>query len=782
MFALALSIGANTAIFSVVNSLLIRPLAYGNPQRLVKINHRDAKTTSPSAVSPPGFADYRDKTSSYESMSAVYLGNIAMNFSEQGDPERLDGGRVSANFFETLRVSPALGRTFVSEEDEPGRNRVVVLSYGLWQRRFGGDPAVVGRDIVLNGQSYSVIGVMPQGFQFDDNDLWRPLALAKESFGPNQRGSEYLKVIARLKPGISIAQAQSEMDTLAANIKDSNPQFYPREGGWGVGVTSLHEETVGTIKPTLLILLGAVGFVLLIACANVANLLLARAAARQKEIAIRTALGASRGHLIRQLLTESLLLSLASGAVGLLLAVWGVLGLVTLGGKSIPRSQEIGIDAKVLGFTVLVSVLTAILFGLVPAIRASRCDLQTTLKEGGRGSMTGAKTRARSLLVIADVALSLVLLIGAGLLIKSFSRIQSVSPGFESKGVLTMQVALPAFKYREAPQIKTFFENTLEGIRALPGVQSAGAVSDLPLSGSVHSGSFNIEGRPTADGEEGPHADIRSATPDYFRTMKIPLISGRYFDDRDVKDSEPVAIIDETLAQRYFPGEDPLGKRVEFQPGQPIWRQVVGVVGHLKHKALDADYMDQLYSPHAQVSNSNMFLVVRSSTDPLSLTSAVRETVRNVDKDQPVYKVRTMEQLLSTSLAQRRLAVILLGVFAAVAMMLAAVGLYGVISYGVTQRTNEIGIRMALGAERAGIFKMVLSQGIGLTIVGIALGLAGAFALTRVMSSMLFGVTATDPWTFVVIPIVLGVVALAACFVPALRATRVDPMVALREQ
>jgi putative ABC transport system permease protein len=782
LFALAFSIGANTAIFSVVNSLLIKPLAYGNPDRLVRINNRDTKTAGINAVSPPGFADYRDKTSSYESMSAVYLGNIAMNFSEQGDPERLDGGRVSANFFDTLRVGPALGRTFVSEEDEPGRNRVVVLSYGLWQRRFGGDPAVVGRDIVLSGQSYVVIGVMPQGFQFDDNDLWRPLALARESFAPNQRGSEYLKVIARLKPGISIAQAQSEMDTLAANIKDNNPDFYPKEGGWGVGVTSLHEETVGSIKPTLLILLGAVGFVLLIACANVANLLIARAAARQKEIAIRTALGASRVDLIRQLLTESLLLSLAGGAVGLLLAIWGVRGLVTLGGKSIPRSQEIGIDARVLGFTVMVSVLTAILFGLVPAIRASRCDLQTTLKEGGRGSWSGTKTRARSLLVIADVALSLVLLIGAGLLIKSFSRIQSVSPGFESKGVLTMQLSLPTFKYREAPQIKSFFETTLEGIRALPGVQSAGAVSDLPLSGSVHSGSFNIEGRPTTGGEEGPHADIRSATPDYFQTMKIPLISGRFFTERDLRDSEPVAIIDETLAQRYFPGEDPIGKRVEFQPGKPIWRQIVGVVGHLKHQALDADYMDQLYSPHAQVSNWNMFLVVRSATDPLSLVSAVREVVRSVDKDQPVYKVRTMDQLLSSSLAQRRLAVILLGVFAAVALMLAAVGLYGVISYGVTQRTNEIGIRMALGAERGQIFQMVLGQGIGLTIVGIGIGLIGAFGLTRVMTSMLFGVTATDPWTFAVIPVVLGMVALAACFVPARRATRVDPMVALREQ
>ena len=778
VLALALGIGINSAIFSVVNALLIRPLPYGESERLVKINNFEGRSNSDSAVSPPGFVDYRDQSHSFESVSATYLGNTALNFSEDGEPERLTGGRVSANVFTTLAVQPMLGRVFVAEEDQPGKNRVVVLSHSLWNRRFGGDRDLVGKDITLNGQSFTVIGVMPAGFQWKSDDLWRPLALAPESFAPDQRGSEYLSVIARLKRESTIEQAQAEMDTIANNIRLNNPSFYGGDPGWGVRVTSLHDEVVGGIKPTLLILLGAVGLVLLIACANVANLLLARAAARQKEIAIRTALGASRFQLIRQLLTESMLLSLVSGCLGLLLAVWGVDVLVAAGGNSIPRAQEIGIDARVLGFTFMVSLLTALLFGVVPAIQASKADLQLALKEGGRGS-TANRQRLRAVLVVADVALSLVLLIGAGLLIKSFGRLQDVSPGFQAQGLLTMQVSLPAFKYREANQIRAFYEATLEGIKAIPGVQAAGAVSDLPLSGSVHSGSFNIEGRPAAPGDE-LHADIRSATPEYFQTMQIPLLKGRFFTEQDTREGRPVAIIDETLAQHYFPNEDPLGKRVEFQQGKPIWREIVGVVGRVKHKALDVEFKDKLYSPHAQVSYSTMFLVVRTVNDPMSLVSAVRGSIKAVDKDQPVHKVTAMEQLLADSLGQRRLSVMLFGLFAAVAMVLAAVGLYGVISYSVTQRTNEIGIRMALGAERRDIFKMVIGQGLTLTLAGVGLGLGGAFALTRVMSSLLFGVTPTDPLTFAVVPLLLAAAALVACVVPARRATRVDPMVALR--
>jgi putative ABC transport system permease protein len=778
VLALALGIGVNSAIFSVVNALLIRPLPYADSERLVKINNFEGRSNSDSAVSPPGFVDYRDQSHSFESVSATYLGNTALNFSEDGEPERLSGGRVSANFFTTLAVQPMLGRVFVAEEDQPGKNRVVVLSHSLWNRRFGADRDLVGKDITLNGQSFTVIGVMPANFQWKSDDLWRPLALAPESFAPDQRGSEYLSVIARLKREATIEQAQAEMDTIANNIRLNNPSFYGGDPGWGVRVTSLHDEVVGGIKPTLLILLGAVGLVLLIACANVANLLLARAAARQKEIAIRTALGASRFQLIRQLLTESMLLSLVSGGLGLMLAVWGVDVLVAAGGNSIPRAQEIGIDARVLGFTFMVSLLTALLFGVVPAIQASKADLQLALKEGGRGS-TANRQRLRAVLVVADVALSLVLLIGAGLLIKSFGRLQDVSPGFQPQGLLTMQVSLPAFKYREANQIRAFYEATIEGIKSIPGVQAAGAVSDLPLSGSVHSGSFNIEGSPATPGDE-LHADIRSATPEYFQTMQIPLLKGRFFTDQDTREGRPVAIIDETLAQHYFPNEDPLGKRVEFQQGKPIWREIVGVVGRVKHKALDVEFKDNLYSPHAQVSYSTMFLVVRTVNDPMSLVSAVRGSIKAVDKDQPVHKVTAMEQLLADSLGQRRLSVMLFGLFAAVAMVLAAVGLYGVISYSVTQRTNEIGIRMALGAERSDIFKMVIGQGLALTLAGVGLGLAGAFALTRVMSSLLFNVTPTDPVTFALVPLLLAGAALVACFVPARRATRVDPMVALR--
>jgi putative ABC transport system permease protein len=780
VLALALGIGANTAMFSVVNALLIRPLAYRDADLLVKINNWEGKANNESAVSPPGFADYRDQSHSFENVSAIYLGhNSALNFSEQGEPERFEAGRVSANFFATLGVEPLLGRGFLPEEDQPGRNRVVVLSYGLWVRRFGADRELVGRDIRLNGQGYTVAGVMPRSFRWENHDLWTPLALAPENFAPDQRGSEYLAVIARLKPDVSLEQAQADMNTLASVIKQNHPDFYPAEESWGVRVSSLQHEVVGSIRPALLILLGAVGFVLLIACANVANLLIARAAARRTEIAIRSALGAGRLDIIRQLLTESLVLALLSGGLGLLLAVWSLDLLIKLSGTNIPRAQEIGIDGRVLGFTLLVSLLTAILFGLLPAIQSSKADLQAVLKEGGRSS-TGGKNRVRAVLVVADVALSLVLSIGAGLLIRSFERIQGISPGFQPRGVLTMKLSLPSFKYREPNQVTAFYEQTLEKVKAIPGVESASAISDLPLSGSVHSGSFNIENRPSAPGRDEPHADLRSVTPEYFETLKIPLLKGRYFTDQDTREGRPVAIIDESLARLYFPDEDPIGKRVEFQPGKPIWRDIVGVVGSVKHKGLDVDFKEKLYYPHAQVSPPTMFLAIRVANDPMSVAAAVRDAVREVDGDQPVYKIMTMEQLVGDSLTQRRLSVVLLGSFAVVALILAAVGLYGVISYSVAQRTHEIGLRMALGAPQNDIFRMVVGQGMLLTLIGTGLGLAGAFALTRVMANLLFGITATDPATFALVPIVLAGVALGACVVPARRAMRVDPMVALR--
>jgi putative ABC transport system permease protein len=782
IIALALGIGANTAIFSVVNSVLLRPLGYREPERLVTISHLYPKLDLVASVSAPGYIDYRDQASVFEQTAAST--NFSYNVTGGGgDPERVQGRRVTANFFPLLGVAPTLGRTFLAEEDAPDKARVAVLSHGLWQRRFGGDPLIINRTITLNNESYMVLGVMPAEFKFGRDELWAPIAFTPEQLSNDRRGSEYLGVMARLKPGVTIEQAQTELDLIARRIVEANPGTYPADSRWGVQLKSLNEEVVGDVRPALLVLMGAVGFLLLIACSNVANLMLARAAARSREIAIRTALGASRLRLVRQLLTESLLLAFIGATAGLLLALWGIDLLVALEPANIPRAREISIDARVLLFTFGLSLVTGVLFGILPAVQASRPELSGALKEGARGSSLGAGLRsARSLLVVAEIAVALVLLVGAGLMVRSFSRLLTVSPGFRTDNVLTLQVALPTTKYKEPQQRRAFYQELLGQIKAMPGVEAAGAVSNLPLGGAGTSFTFQIEGRPTPEGVLSPHTDGRVATTDYLQTMSIPLQRGRYFSERDNADGQQVAIIDETLARLYFPGEDPVGKRVSFEgpPENRIWREIVGVVGAIRHKGLDAEFKGQLYYPHAQSPAGGMYIVLRTSNDPTSLFSAVRGAVRAVDKDQPVYNVRTMTEVLNNSVAQKRFSMFLLSIFAGVALVLTAVGIYGVMAYTVSARTNEMGIRIALGAKSRDILRLIVGQGMILALAGVAAGLVAALCVTRVMSSLLYGVSTTDPLTFAAIALLLTGVALLACYVPARRATKVDPIIALR--
>ncbi|HEY0006258.1 MAG TPA: ABC transporter permease [Pyrinomonadaceae bacterium] len=782
--ALALGIGANTAIFSVVNTILLRPLAYKNPEQLVLINHNYPKMNMKASVSAAGYAYYRDHAQSFSDVAALSGWNV--NLTGEGEPERLQGMSVSANLFPMLGAEAARGRVFRQEENQVGNNHVVVLSDAFWHRRFGGDPHMVGKSITLNGESYTVAGIMPAGFQLgretgQNIDLWSPITFTPQQLDLQGLTNEYLVVLARLKPNVSLAQSQAEMDAIANNLRQ---QYLPQldSSVWGLAVQSFNELVVGDIRPALLVLLGAVALVLLIACANVANLLLARAAARQKEIAIRTAMGASRWRVIRQLLTESILLALLGGGFGLLLAMWGVDLLVRINENKIPRANEISLDTNVLLFTLGLSLLTGILFGLVPAFQTSSINLNDTLKEGGRSGAGGMRRGIRSILVVAEVSLAVMLLVAAGLLIRSFVRLQQVNPGFQPQNLLVMQLSLPAFKYREAKQREAFYQQLTSQVRTLPGVKSVGAVSVLPMSGRVVSGSFRIQGRDVPQGQPSPHGDRWIATPDYYQTMGIPLIKGRYFTDADGPDAPGVAIIDETLARKYWPNEDPIGKRITFEgpPDNPRWREVVGIVGHVKHKGLEGESRVQYYMPHRQLPTSDMFLVVQAANDPASLAGAVRGAISTLDKDLPAYRVTTMDQLVADSLAQRRFAVFLLGLFAALAMVLAVVGLYGVMSYMVAQRTREIGIRMALGAQTADILRMVVRQGMLLVIIGVVVGVAASFAVTRVMTSMLFGVGAHDPLTLLAVSLLLAAVALLACLVPARRATKVDPMTALR--
>jgi len=793
--ALALGIGANTAIFSVVNTVLLRPLPFAEADRLVMVwdTHPFALKLGYDYIpsSNGTFADFRQQSESFEQMAA--LDTWTVNLTGRNEPERIEGTQVSSSLFPLLRARPLLGRAFTPEEEKPGAARVVVMSHGLWQRRFGGDANILGQTVTLDGEKYEVVGVMPPDFTFPQNsglpaffpfaqktDLWTPWVLTEEQ--RQNRGSHHIAVIGRLKPGRTLQQAQAELGTIASRLE----QQYPDDlKDFGVSVMPLHEQVIGKSRVAILVLLCVVAFVLLIACANVANLLLARAAARQKEVAIRTALGASRGRVIRQLLTESVLLSFIGGALGVLLAMWGVDLLIALSPGDIPRTGEIGIDARVLGFTFGVSLLTGLVFGLAPALQASKQDLHEALKEGGRGGTTGPRrARVRSILIVFEVALALVLLVGAGLLVRSFFKLRNVSPGFDPENVLTLNVPLPGTRYKDGAQASAFYQRLIERLKALPGVEAVGAVSQLPLTGAEEIDGFDIEGRPgPASGADVQTADFRVVSTDYFRAMKIPLVSGRYFTEQDTAGAPGVIIIDETLARRFFPNEDPLGKRINEggSPNRLGFLTIVGVVAGIKHSSLDAEPKPAMYVSYLQSHWLDMTLTVRAGGGGAeNLAAAVRREVWALDKDQPVAGVQTLESLFAKAVAPQRFQMMLVGLFAAVALLLSVVGIYGVMAYAVTQRTHEIGIRMALGAQRGDVFKLLMSQGMAQALIGVAIGLAGAFALTRLMSSLLFGVSATDPLTFAGVSLLLSSVALLACYVPARRATKVDPMVALR--
>ena len=784
ILALAIGIGANSAIFSVVNAVLLRPLPYGDPDRLVVVWETNPKLSTPSLrvrneASPANYFDWREQNRVFEQLAAFRWETV--NLTGKDMPEQLVGNRVSGNMFTTLQVKPMLGRVILPEDDKPDGERVVVLSHGLWQRRFGNDPQVIGQSLILNGQSYTVIGVMPPEFEFPNARpaLWMPLSLSTEAM--QNRRSHYLYTRARLKPGVTLEQAQAEMDTIAARLRQQYPDTNTDRG---VRLVPLHADAVEFARPALLVLLGAVGFVLLIACANVANLMLARASARQKEMAIRTALGASRFRVIRQLLTESMLLSLVGGTGGLLLALWGV-DLLTASIPSemaagIPGWTRISLDLWVLVFTLVISILTGILFGLVPALQVSKSDLNETLKEGGRTATGGSgRQRFRGLLVVTEVALALVLLVGAGLMMKSFLRLLEVRPGFDPQNVLTMELVLPRFQYSENKKITAFFTELLRRIGSQPGVEAVGAINYLPMSGSGGTTTLIFEGRPAPPPGQYPEVNARIASPGYFHALRIPVLKGRDFTDRDTEEKPRVVIINETMARLYYPNEDPIGKRVRNSDGtNPA--EIVGVVGDVKHWGLDDNPEAFIYVSHAQVANRGMTLVVRTASDPGNMIAMVRREVSALDKDQPIFNIKTMEERISASSAMRRLPMFLLGIFAVVAMTLAAVGIYGVIAYSVTRRTHEIGVRMALGAQRSDILKLVVRQGMTLVLIGITLGLITSFAVTRVMQKMLFEVSPSDPTTFAGISMLLVAVALIACFIPARRATKVEPIIALR--
>ena len=777
VLALALGIGANTAIFSVVNAVLLRPLSYPDSARIIWIEaNNTAKGITESNVSPPDFADWSAQNHVFEQMAAFASGGAIL--SRGDEPERVRTTAASASFFTLFKTQPVIGRAFSEQEDRAGGEPVVVLSYGLWQRRFGADPNLICSKLTLSGKSTTVIGIMPPGFDFPtQTEVWVPLALDAST---ERRDNRYLQAIARLKTGVTVEQAQAEINVISNRL---GQEYAETNSGWGVSLSTVHERMVGEVRPSLLLLLGAVTFVLLIACANVANLLLARAAARQKEIAIRTALGAGRLRVIRQLLTESVLLSALGGALGLLLSVWLTDLLIAISPANTPRFDEIKLDARVLVFTLAVTVLTGLIFGLAPALQASQPDLNEALKEGGRGSSEGyRRNRLRGLLMVSEIALSFLLLAGAGLLIKSFLRLRDVNPGFNPEHVLTMRLAPLSTKYPKGQQKVEFFRQVLERIRTLPGVESAGAVLSLPLGGDTFNvgRSFIREGRPMTP-EESANASYLVATPDYFRVMQIPLITGRAFSEQDSEESPKVVIINETMARRFWSSENPIGKRMTIWRDEKFPREIVGVVGDTKPSTLGGEPAPQMYVPHAQDAGwGAMTLVIRTATEPTTLIGTVRQEILSFDKSQPVYNIKTMNDVVSTSLAASRISMLLISVFAGVALLLAMLGIYGITAYYVTQRTHEIGIRMALGAQTGDVLRLVIKQGMLLALIGLGIGLVAAFALTRVMASLLYGVSATDPVTFSVVSALLIVVALIACLVPARKATKVDPMVALR--
>jgi putative ABC transport system permease protein len=784
VLTLALGMGANTAIFSVVNAVLLRPLPYEDPDRLVTIYHHYPSLDLDAPVSAGGFRDYRDKTRSFAGV-AVESGWGA-NLTGYGEPIRITGSRVSAQFFSVLGVNAVTGRTFTPEEDVRGNHFVVVLSDALWKRQFGGDPAVMNRTISLNGEPYTVIGIMPPGFRDFFNrtaDLWVPLALSEQEFAAG-RTNEYLPVTARLGPGVSVEQASAEMSRFAEQLKQETPDQYPEN--WTLTVQTFNERATGDIRPALLVLLGAVGLVLLIACANVANLLLARAAGRLKEVAVRMALGAKRWQLVRQLLAESTMLALAGGVLGVAFAWAGMRALTAALDVPALLGENVSVDGWVLTFTGVLSVLTGVLFGLAPALQSTKTDVQDTLREGGRGAAADRSGHAlRRIFVVAEFGLALSLLAGAGLLIKSFARLQAVDPGFNPENLLTANLALPAAKYPNDTVRIAFFDQAIAQIAALPGVRGVAATSTLPFGGGWSTGSFSVEGYTVPEGQPSPWGDQRRVNPGFASAMGLPVLQGRFLSEQDGPGTAPVAVVDEELVKRYFANRDPIGQHIIFgNPESPnaLRIQIVGVVGHSAHEGLDAERRVQVYTSYRQRAVSFMALAIRTQGDPLAMVQAVRQAILAVDPEQPIANIATMESLIDRSVGQRRLAMLLLGVFAAIGLLLAATGIYGVMSYSVTQRAQEMGVRMALGAGRRDVLAMVMKQGMALAGIGTLIGVASAWALTRALQTQLFNVDATDPPTFIAVTLLLVLIGLIATLVPALRATRLDPVSALRQE
>lgn len=787
VIALALGIGANTAIFSVLNAVLLKPLPYEESENLVMMWQRFTGIGGPKDqnwTSPPEFNDVRRHQSSFSDMAAMQSASFTMLVGDR--PEWVLGQFVSPSFFKLLGVEAFLGRTFFPDEEQQGKETVVVMSHGLWQRRFASDRSLLERTLNMNGRPYQVIGIAPPGFrdpQQADAEVWAALSFTNQQL--TQRGSHGLLVIARIKPELTLERARADMARVSERIIEGAPEYPYAKFGYRVLINPLLEEHVGDIRPALMMLLGSVGLVLLIACTNVASLLLVRASARGREIGIRAALGAGRGRLIQQMLTESVVLSLVGAAVGIVLARVGVSLLAGMAAQSFPRLGETRIDLTALTFTIVVALATGILFGLMPAFQSARDAPQGVLKEGSQASTVGrGRLRLRRVLVAAEVALSLLLLVGAGLLIKSFMRLQGVDAGFDPSGVLTMRIVVPAARYSEPGQVRNFYREVLRRVSALPGVTKVVASNGIPLSGSGGSGTTTIDNPAFPDDRGTPEADQRIVTPGYFEAMGMTMLSGRMFDERDSETGPPVAIIDDTMARTFWPNEDPIGNRIKRggrQSTQP-WLTIVGVARHVRYRTLEEPSRVQLYMPHAQVPTTGMSLAIKTTLEPGTLSTSVQTEVMAVDPEQPVWAIRTMDDLMATSVMRRQLIMTLLTLFAGIALMLAAVGIYGVISYWVTQRSHEIGIRVAIGANRLDVLKMVLGQSMSVVLIGVVIGLIGAAALTRVMTTLLYSVSATDAGTFAGYSAALVLVGLLASYLPARRATRIDPVTMLRQQ
>ena len=785
VIALTLGIGANTAIFSVVHALLLRSLPYAEGDRLAIVwEHRQRGKDNPQNVINLGnFSDWKQQNSVFSDMAAFY--DLNVNLTGDGEPEEVPGQLATPNLFSLLGVNAIKGRTFVPDDGKNPQAPVIVIGYDLWQRRFGSDPNIIGRKVILNNRPNEIVGVLgpdsgwfvQKGSQISHPpEIWVPWQITDEL---RQRHGRFARAVARLKPGVTFDQAQNELSVIGARLEQQYPDF---NGQWGVTVVPLRTQFTGEIRKPLLILLGAVGFVLLIACANVANLLLARAASRKREIALRAGLGASRWRIARQLLTESVVLSLFGGAFGLLLAIWGTRALLALSPPELIDIRGASVNWAVLGFTIALTLVTGIVFGLVPAIEASRFDLSEPLKEGGKSVVGGTRAlRVRNIFVVAQVALALVLLVGAGLLIRSLNRLQSVEPGFDPNNLLTMRVTLPERKYDSDPKILNFFKQATDQIRSLPGVESVAIINTMPFDGPYSGTNFDVEGQPKLPSSQGLGTGVVVTDANYFQTMRIPLKRGRLYTPQEAMEMRHVVVVNEAFAAENFPGQDPIGKRVAiYMKDEPPMTEIIGIVRNNKHKSLDSDVEPMAFWPHAELVYSQMTIVIRTRGDSTAIAAAARNVIRQLDPDQPIGQVTTMDALMAKSVARARFNSTLLTIFSIVALIMAAVGIYGVMSYSVLQRTHEIGVRMALGAQRADVLRLMLKQGVLLAIVGVAVGVAAAFVLTRIISTLLFEVAATDKLTFAAVSLGLFAVTLFASYIPAWRATRVDPLVALR--